>query len=65
MLAIKYRIVCEQFQSTVPGVDRNVLHQMNIPFCEKIRAQKEMVRILVDIDKKIETNIKINDNLAA
>lgn len=52
-------------KSTVPGVDRNVLHQMNIPFCEEIRAQKEMVRILVDIDKKIETNIKINDNLAA
>ena len=51
-------------KSTVPGVDRNVLHQMNIPFCEKIRVQKEMVRILVDIDKKIETNIKINDNLA-
>lgn len=51
-------------KSTVPGVDRNVLHQMNIPFCEEIRAQKEMVRILVDIDKKIETNIKINDNLA-
>ena len=50
-------------KSTVPGVDRNVLHQMNIPFCEEIRAQKEMVRILVDIDKKIETNIKINDNL--
>lgn len=52
-------------KSTVPGVDRNVLHQMNIPFCEEIRAQKEMVRILVDIDKKIETNIKINDNLLA
>lgn len=51
-------------KSTVPGVDRNVLHQMNIPFCEEIRTQKEMVRILVDIDKKIETNIKINDNLA-
>ena len=51
-------------KSTVPGVDRNVLHQMNIPFCEGIRVQKEMVRILVDIDKKIETNIKINDNLA-
>ena len=51
-------------KSTVPGVDRNVLHQMNIPFCDEIRAQKKMVRILVDIDKKIETNIKINDNLA-
>ena len=51
-------------KSTVPGVNRNVLHQMNIPFCEEIRTQKEMVRILVDIDKKIETNIKINDNLA-
>ena len=51
-------------KSTVPGVDRNVLHQMDIPFCKELQGQKKIVHILADIDRKIETNVKINDNLA-
>lgn len=52
-------------KSTVPGVDRNVLHKMNVPFCEDINEQKRTIAILEQIDRKIELNRKINDNLAA
>ena len=50
-------------KSTVPGVDRNVLHKMNIPFCHDIDEQKKIIRVLELIDKKIEVNNMINDNL--
>ncbi len=50
-------------KSTVPGVDRNVLHKMNVPFCEDINEQKRTIAILEQIDRKIELNRKINDNL--
>ena len=52
-------------KSTVPGVDRNVLHQMEIPFCQDIKEQKELIRILEKLDERIDLNRKINDNLEA
>ena len=51
-------------KSTVPGVDRNVLHQMNIPFCEDIYQQKQLIKLLENLDGRIKINKKINDNLA-
>ena len=50
-------------KSTVPGVDRNVLHHMEIPFCQDIKEQKELIRILEKLDERIDLNRKINDNL--
>ena len=50
-------------KSTVPGVDRNVLHQMNIPFCEDIFQQKQSIKLLENLDGRIKINKKINDNL--
>ena len=51
-------------KSTVPGVDRNVLHQMQVPYCSGFQNQKNLIKILENIDKKIELNKHINDNLA-
>lgn len=52
-------------KSTVPGVDRNVLHQMEVPFCKKITDQRRSVSLLETIDKKVAINNTLNDNLAA
>ena len=52
-------------KSTVPGVDRNVLHQLKVPFIPSVSCQKEIVHILELLDKKIENNMQINDNLFA
>ena len=46
-------------------MDRNVLHQMYIPYCQEVQEQKKIIGILESIDKKIQVNDKINDNLAA
>ena len=48
-------------KSTVPGVDRNVLHQMEIPFCQDIKEQKELIRILEKLDERIDLNRTIKD----
>ncbi|WP_339195947.1 restriction endonuclease subunit S [Solibacillus sp. FSL R5-0449] len=50
-------------KSTVPGVDRNVLHSMKVPFIKEVEEQKKVVNILEKIDNKITINNKINDNL--
>ena len=50
-------------KSTVPGVDRNVLHQMNIPFCEDIDQQRQSIKVLENLDGRIKINKKVNDNL--
>ena len=52
-------------KSTVPGVDRNVIHQMMVPYCKEKEKQKKQISILEAIDKRIEINSKLNDNLAA
>lgn len=50
-------------KSTVPGVDRNVLHQMEVPFCADQSEQRKIVLLLEKIDKKISVNRVLNDNL--
>lgn len=50
-------------KSTVPGVDRNVLHQMEVPFCADQSEQRKIVLLLETIDKKISVNRALNDNL--
>ncbi|MGH0594968.1 restriction endonuclease subunit S [Bacillus pretiosus] len=50
-------------KSTVPGVDRNVLHTMKVPFIQDVEEQKRVSSILESIDDKITINNKINDNL--
>ena len=50
-------------KSTVPGVDRNVIHQMMVPYCKEKEKQKKQISILEAIDKRIEINSKLNDNL--
>lgn len=51
-------------KSTVPGVDRNVLHTMKVPFIQDVEKQKRIISILESIDNKITVNTKINENLA-
>lgn len=50
-------------KSTVPGVDRNVLHKMEVPFCKDIDEQKKLIEILGKVDRRIDLNKKLNDNL--
>lgn len=50
-------------KSTVPGVDRNVIHQMLVPYCGEKEKQKKQISILESIDERIDINCKINDNL--
>lgn len=51
-------------KSTVPGINRNDLHEINIPYIEKI-DQKAIAKVLSDLDSKIELNNKINAELEA
>lgn len=52
-------------KSTVPGVDRNVLHEFSIPFVEDKAGQQRIVDILSAIDDKIENNRKLMAELEA
>jgi len=52
-------------KSTIPGVDRNVLHQMLVPFYDDSIVQKKICFILKLIDNLIDCNKRINDNLSA
>ena len=52
-------------KSTVPGVNRNVLHQMNVSYHENVDIQKSISYILLSLDNKIELNNKINKELEA
>lgn len=63
--ALKMLKIDGKDKSTVPGVDRNVLHQLKVPFIPSVSCQKEIVHILELLDKKIENNMQINDNLFA
>lgn len=48
--------------SAVPGINRNIVHReiVTLPDC---RTQKIIAKYLSQIDKKIEINNSINDNL--
>jgi len=52
-------------KSTVPGVNRNELHEMLVPVVTDAAEQKRIGEVLSSIDKKIETNKKINKKLDA
>ncbi len=50
-------------KSAVPGVNRNELHEMVVPFLENSIGQKAIAKVLSDLDAKIELNNKINAEL--
>lgn len=52
-------------KSTVPGVDRNVLHDMTIPFIYGAEKQSKTISILKYIDEKVEANESICSELEA
>jgi type I restriction enzyme S subunit len=51
-------------KSTVPGINRNDLHEIIIP-CVEIENQSQIAHVLSDLDSKIELNNKINSELEA
>lgn len=50
-------------KSTVPGINRNDLHELIVPYIESKLAQRHIASTLSMLDSKIELNNKINDNL--
>lgn len=50
-------------KSTVPGVDRNVLHMMKVRYQKNLEYQQKIVDTLSLIDKKININNEINETL--
>ena len=46
-------------KSTVPGIDRKVIHEMPVPFHEDISYQQNVCDVLTCIDDKINTNSQI------
>lgn len=52
-------------KSTVPGVNRNELHEMIVPVIEDRNIQRLIADFLSIIDKKIEVNNQINKELEA
>ena len=51
--------------SVVPSLDRKVVHSLNVPCHKDIDCQKRIAAILSKIDRKIELNRAINQNLEA
>ena len=51
--------------SVVPSLDRKVVQNMNVPCHKDIDCQKRIAAILSKIDRKIELNRAINQNLEA
>lgn len=49
--------------SVVPSLDRKVVHSLIVPFHENTTYQKHVASVLSNIDRKIELNRQINDNL--
>jgi len=52
-------------KSAVPGVNRNELHEMVIPFVDEKNQQVKIAAVLSVLDKKIELNKHINTELEA
>lgn len=50
--------------SVVPSLDRKVVHSLIVPFQTDIICQKQIVSVLSNIDKKIQLNRAINQNLS-
>ena len=55
----------EKGSSVVPSLDRNVVHSLVAPFHKDINDQRSIANVLSSIDRKIELNKRINDNLEA
>lgn len=52
-------------KSTVPGVNRNDLHELKIPVIKDKQAQKSIAAVLSVLDAKIDLNNRINAELEA
>ena len=52
-------------KSTVPGVNRNDLHELNIPVIGNRFEQQEIAAVLSTLDAKIDLNNRINAELEA
>jgi len=52
-------------KSTVPGINRNDLHELSIPVIKDPDEQKSIATVLSAIDEKIELNNRINTELEA
>lgn len=52
-------------KSTVPGVNRNDLHELKIPFIGEKPAQQKIAAVLSALDAKIDLNQRINTELEA
>ena len=50
-------------KSTVPGIDRKVIHEMLVPFHENICDQQSIGGVLYCNDKKIDINSRIGSEL--
>lgn len=55
----------EKGSSVIPSLDRKVVHSLVVPFHKDRNDQRKIATILSTIDKKIELNRQINDNLEA
>ena len=57
--------IFEKGSSVIPSLDRNLVHSLVVPFHKDINDQRKVVTVLSAIDRKIELNRQINDNLEA
>ncbi len=57
--------IFEKGSSVIPSLDRNLVHSLVVPFRKDINDQRKVVAVLSAIDRKIELNRQINDNLEA
>ena len=49
--------------SVVPSLDRKVVHSLNVSFYKDVNTQKCIATVLSNLDRKIELNRAINQNL--
>ncbi len=52
-------------KSTVPGINRNDLHEILVPHIKNLQTQRQIASVLSSLDAKIELNNKINAGLEA
>ena len=55
----------EKGSSVIPSLDRKLIHSLVVPFHKDMNDQRKIVSTLSAIDRKIELNKQINDNLEA
>ena len=52
-------------KSTVPGVDRNVLHDLTVPYISDLACQRSTAHVLAAIEAKVANNKKLMAELEA